>query len=80
MKLTPMQTSNLSEGDDIHEDIEAEMIYFHNVNGIKKEQNWYQILTTLKELNVGQTEMGTDNKKNVHTQSNNNCRKRNTSG
>jgi hypothetical protein len=52
MKLTPMQMSNLLVGDNIHEDIETEMIYFHNVNEIKEEQNWYQILTKLKELNM----------------------------
>jgi hypothetical protein len=41
IKLTPMHTSNLSVGDNTHEDIESETILFHNVNGIKEEQNWH---------------------------------------
>jgi hypothetical protein len=28
------------------------MLWFHNINGMKDEQNWEQIITTMKENNV----------------------------
>jgi hypothetical protein len=39
-------------GDDIHENHEGEKFLFHNINGIKDDDNWHQIMTTMKELQV----------------------------
>jgi hypothetical protein len=50
IKLKPMETSNLPVGDKIHEETDLETILFHNINEIKDETNWYQILMTMKEL------------------------------
>jgi hypothetical protein len=50
IKLIPMQMSNLLIGDDIHEQTEDETIIFHNINGIKEEANWFQLLMTMKQL------------------------------
>jgi hypothetical protein len=32
--------------------LELETIWFHNINGIKDEKNWAQIITTMKENNI----------------------------
>jgi hypothetical protein len=45
-------TANLPFGDDVTAHSECEGILFHNINGIKDEHNWYQINTTMKELNM----------------------------
>jgi hypothetical protein len=39
-------------GDDIQIDNQDEVFYFQNVNEIKSDDNWAQILQTLKEHNV----------------------------
>jgi exonuclease III len=44
--------SNMPFGDDIHDDSPGEKIIFHNINGIKDEDNWHQIMATMSELNV----------------------------
>jgi hypothetical protein len=31
---------------------DAETILFHNINGMKDDTNWYQIIATMKELNI----------------------------
>jgi hypothetical protein len=43
---------NLPFGDDITTHMEYEGILFHNINGVKDAHNWYQITTTMKELNM----------------------------
>jgi hypothetical protein len=51
VKLKPMETTNLPIGDDINEDTDfVETTLFHNINEIKEELNWYQIMTMMKEL------------------------------
>jgi exonuclease III len=50
IKLTPMQTTNLPIGDDINEQTNIKTILFHNINGIKEEENWFQILMSMNEL------------------------------
>jgi hypothetical protein len=48
--------------DDITKDYDCEGFLFHNVNGIKNEHNWFQILSTMKDLNItffGLAEMNT---------------------
>jgi hypothetical protein len=50
IKSKPMETSNLPVGDKIHEETDLETILFHNINWIRDETNWYQILMTMKEL------------------------------
>jgi hypothetical protein len=34
------------------ESLEIETIWFHNINGMKDENNWAQIITTMKENNI----------------------------
>jgi hypothetical protein len=46
------QQDNLPFGDNIESQTDYEGIMFHNINGIKDEQNWFQILLTMKELNI----------------------------
>jgi hypothetical protein len=52
----PLQTSmmnNAPYGDDIESISDnSEIILFHNINGMKDHTNWYQIMTTMLELNV----------------------------
>jgi exonuclease III len=50
IKLNPMQTTNLPIGDDINERMNSDTILFHNINGIKEDSNWFQILMTMNEL------------------------------
>jgi hypothetical protein len=51
-KLKTFETDNLPVGDDIHEQHDGEIFLFHNINGIKDDDNWHQILTTMKELQI----------------------------
>jgi hypothetical protein len=43
---------NNHHGDNIFAAQENERILFHNINGIKDDANWFQIITTMSELNV----------------------------
>jgi hypothetical protein len=52
VKLKVMDIENLSFGDDINTPSDSVKILFHNINGIKDEANWYQIITTMMELQV----------------------------
>jgi hypothetical protein len=47
-------STNLPYGDDIQmtNTDNNEIVLFHNINGMKDTTNWYQILTTMKELKV----------------------------
>jgi hypothetical protein len=51
-KLLTNIDSNDHHGDNIFAAQENERILFHNINGIKDEANWFQIITTMSELNV----------------------------
>jgi hypothetical protein len=46
------QQDNLPYGDNIETQSDYEGIVFHNINGIKDKHNWFQILWTVKELNI----------------------------
>jgi hypothetical protein len=49
------QDANVPIGDEIAHQTESpdhETIWFHNINGMKDEQNWAQIIATMKENNV----------------------------
>jgi hypothetical protein len=46
------QQVNEPFGDNIMNDSEAETILFQNINGIKDETNWTQIIHTMKDLNI----------------------------
>lgn len=39
-------------GDDVYEKFDGVKILFQNINGIKDEANWFQIMTTMMELQV----------------------------
>lgn len=52
MKLKSQTETNVPFGDDIHEQTDDQTILFHNINGIKDSTNWFQIITTMRELNV----------------------------
>jgi hypothetical protein len=52
LKLHNSTMSNLPFGDDIMEPTEDQTILFHNINGLKDGTNWFQILTTMQEMNV----------------------------
>jgi hypothetical protein len=43
---------NLPFGDCIMDEKQGCTILFHNINGMKDNKNWYQILATMKDLNV----------------------------
>jgi hypothetical protein len=43
---------NLPFGDHILDEKQGCIILFHNINGMKDEKNWYQILSTMKDMNV----------------------------
>jgi hypothetical protein len=45
-------SENLPFGDDISKDDHFEGFIFHNVNGLKNEHNWFQILQTMQDLNT----------------------------
>jgi hypothetical protein len=52
-KLTINTTSNLPYGDIINNESNiGELIMFHNINGMKDSKNWYQIINTMRELDV----------------------------
>jgi hypothetical protein len=44
--------NNLPWGDNAETNTQYEGIVFHNVNGLKDIHNWWQILASMKELNV----------------------------
>jgi hypothetical protein len=44
--------SNRNIGDSIPNHSEDETIIFHNINGLKDENNWHQILQTMQDLNA----------------------------
>jgi hypothetical protein len=44
--------NNLPWGDHAERNTQYEGIIFHNINGLKDTDNWWQILTSMKELNV----------------------------
>jgi hypothetical protein len=43
---------NLPFGDHILDEKQGCIILFHNINGMNDEKNWYQILSTMKDMNV----------------------------
>jgi hypothetical protein len=43
---------NLPFGDHILDEKQGCIILFHNINGMKDNKNWYQILSTMKDMNV----------------------------
>jgi hypothetical protein len=47
-------TENIPFGNTINKDSDedSELLLFHNINGLKDDKNWYQILTTMSELGV----------------------------
>jgi hypothetical protein len=46
-------TNNLPFGDLINGDrTDGELILFHNINGMKDSKSWYQIINTMRELDV----------------------------
>jgi hypothetical protein len=51
-RLLNLTSNNNSFGDEIHKPSNLETIVFHNINGIKVETNWAQIVVTMKELKV----------------------------
>jgi hypothetical protein len=52
MQLQTQTESNLPFGDNIHELTNDQTIISHNINGMKDPTNWFQILTTMRELNA----------------------------
>jgi hypothetical protein len=50
--LRTNQQVNESFGNNILSDYKFETILFQNINGIKDETNWKQIIHTMKELNI----------------------------
>jgi hypothetical protein len=52
IKLHTDIDSNDHYGDNIFDQHNHEIILFHNINGIKDETNWFQIITTMSELNT----------------------------
>jgi hypothetical protein len=51
--LQPPMMTNEPYGDDIDSiSDDDEIILFHNINGMKDHTNWYQIITTMQELNI----------------------------
>jgi hypothetical protein len=48
--LKTHESINLPFGDDINAQTEGKTILFHNINGIKDEANWHQIMATMKEI------------------------------
>jgi exonuclease III len=51
-RLKYNQQTNKAFGDNILNDSEFETILFQNINGIKDETNWTQIIHTMKDLNI----------------------------
>jgi hypothetical protein len=53
IRLQPFTSTNIPYGDNIMADNDNnEKVLFHNINGMKDTTNWYQIITTMKELNI----------------------------
>jgi hypothetical protein len=52
IKIPNYSIGNENFGDDIQVNDNNEVFYFHNINGIKSDENWAQILLTLQEHNV----------------------------
>jgi hypothetical protein len=52
IKLETFDSDNLPFGDDIHGNHDGITLLFHNINGIKDIDNWHQIMTTMKELQI----------------------------
>jgi hypothetical protein len=50
--LLENNTTNEPAGDNILNDSDDDTIIFHNINGIKDEANWHQILNTMQEFKV----------------------------
>jgi hypothetical protein len=50
--ISDLDTLNLPFGDNILDEKQDNIILFHNINGMKEEKNWYQILATMRDLNV----------------------------
>jgi hypothetical protein len=51
-KLRVYNMENDSFGDDIAQDSNVETILFQNINGIKDDTNWAQIIYTMHELKI----------------------------
>jgi hypothetical protein len=51
-KLHACNTENDSFGDDITQESDVETILFQNINGIKDDTNWAQIINTMHELKI----------------------------
>jgi hypothetical protein len=49
IEIPKYNIGNDTFGDDIQPDDQNEIFYFHNINGIKSDENWAQILQTLHE-------------------------------
>jgi hypothetical protein len=52
IKLAIDTTNNLPFGDLIEDSSDGERIVFHNINGMKDQKNWYQIINSMREYNV----------------------------
>jgi hypothetical protein len=52
LKLHTDTNSNLTYGDNVFDEPEHKIILFHNINGMKNDNNWFQIITTMQELNI----------------------------
>lgn len=52
IKLQHNIDSNDHYGDNIFDHHDHEVILFHNINGMKDDTNWFQIVTTMSELNT----------------------------
>jgi hypothetical protein len=50
--LQSESTTNTHYGDKFDSSEEFDTVLFHNINGMKDTTNWYQVLLTMKELNV----------------------------
>jgi hypothetical protein len=51
-RLHYFNLSNEAIGNDITSETDYDTILFHNINGIKDESNWAQIITTMKENRI----------------------------
>jgi hypothetical protein len=52
IQASQYQQENVPFGDDINKEGSYEGIIFHNINGLKDEHNWLQIMLTMKEINA----------------------------
>jgi hypothetical protein len=51
-KLKINTTTNIPFGDLVHNSEAGETILFHNINGMKDSNNWNQIITSMREMNI----------------------------